>query len=68
MSNVNDVLATLRRINPNEPGGEWSVWDISQALDIGEYEANDLLREACAQDEGIGARYVGGTSVYLYSL
>lgn len=57
------LRAKLREINPDEPSGEWSIFALSRALNIPFEDAESAIRAIQPQ-----ARYVGGTSVYLYSL
>ena len=46
-----NIAATLRTINPNEPGGDWSVYDIARSLygdtpTQEQYEADRKRRES----------------------
>lgn len=63
VSDTARVEATLRTHNPNEPGAEWSVYDLSQALDISPTSVQRAIYQL-----NPGSRYVGGTSKYLYSI
>jgi hypothetical protein len=65
MSNAIDarITAVLQSDNPKEVGGAWSVWDISQKLDL---SADDV--EAALARIAPYKSFVGGTSVYLYWL
>lgn len=66
MQTTQRVETALRRINPNEPGGDWSVYDLMQALNLSEGEVRSAL-DALYPLHG-GGRYVGGVSRNLYSI
>lgn len=66
MQTTERVEAALRRINSNEPGGDWSVYDLMQALELSEDEVRAAL-DALQSLHG-GGRYVGGVSRNLYSI
>lgn len=57
------VRQTLRTLNPNEPSGEWSIYDLAKATDL----APSLVLH-CVEVIRPAARYVSGTSNHLYSL
>ena len=65
-AHVETVRAALRTINPNEPGGDWSVWDLNQATHLEWFEIVEALEQL--REETGGGRYVGGTSGHLYSI
>lgn len=77
------VREILRRDNVTESSGEWSVYDVARELDPearkpthlfdtgrGTQPTDEWFEVAQASIDRIGAsaRYVGGTSRYLYSL
>jgi hypothetical protein len=78
-----DVATILRRVNPVEPGGDWSVFDVARMLDPAARNPShmfdtgpdtwprdeyvDLARELIAEIQP-SARFVGGVSQHLYSL
>lgn len=57
------VRQTLRTLNPNEPSGEWSIYDLAKATGL-----SASLVVHCVEVIRPSARYVGGTSNHLYSL
>lgn len=80
---AHDVAQVLRTINPDEPGGDWSAWDVARKLDpfpetFGNPERHHVMVARDSLAEWVsrviraacpnGGRYVGGTSAYLYSL
>jgi len=58
------VAAVLRRVNPDEPSGEWSAWSVAQAIGC----RLGAVQELIARLVPSGGRFVGGTSRYLYWL
>lgn len=65
-THVDTIRATLRETNPNEPSGEWSVWDLNQKTGIEWFDITEAI--ALLREETGGGRYVGGTAGHLYSL
>lgn len=63
---VATVRRALRATNPNEPGGDWSVWDLSQVTGLEWFDIVEALEQL--REETRGGRYVGGTSGHLYSI
>lgn len=63
--NDDKVAEILRTLNPTDPSGQWSIYDLSQKLPN---LAESFIREAVARLCPDGGRYVGGTSGYLYHL
>jgi hypothetical protein len=76
------VMDILRRDNVTEPGGEWSVYDVARILDPAAPNPESMfdtgrggptpewvaLAERIIGEIKPPARYVGGTSKYLYHL
>lgn len=69
------ILPTLRTENPNEPGGEWSAYDLACAAfdHDGSIRESEIVRVSAAlagmEYHGItSSRYVGGTSGSLHHL
>ncbi len=77
------VREILRRDNVTEPGGDWAVYDVARELDPKTHKPAHLFdtgRDTQPRREYVeiaagaieriepSARYVGGTSKYLYSL
>jgi hypothetical protein len=83
MTTITDVAAILKRANPVEPGGDWSVFDVARMLDPDARKPShmfdtgpdtwprdeyvELARAAIAELKP-SARFVGGGSRRLYSL
>jgi hypothetical protein len=61
---VRIVRMWLQKPNPNEPGGQWSVWDLNQTTKLEWFEIVEALAQL--REETGGGRYVGGTSGHLY--
>jgi len=62
---IESVAALLRTLNPDDPSGQWSLYDLERRLpELPAETIRAAVEELCPD----GGRYVGGTSVYLYSL
>lgn len=62
---IDQVGAILRTINPDDPSGQWSLYDIGRRLpNLPAGYIAAAVAELCPD----GGRYVGGTSKYLYHL
>jgi hypothetical protein len=61
------ALATLRTINEHETAGEWSIYDLSVALNCTYQQAADAIARLKGLHLIGSGRFVGGTSRYLYS-
>lgn len=57
------IASKLVSDNPNEPAGDWSIWDLSQATGVDCLTVRRLLPQLPTN-----SRYVGGVSKHLYTI